>query len=205
MRSPDVEMRSIPSESSTSSDPASSLRAAALLTLKSKRRKAPIDPPTVKVLPSRPPPSDAGFQLDYGQEDGTPLRADTPISAPTGQTKPVSHDESVEDGQAREEGEISDEEGTQSSPPKPQSHSPTPLPQTPDVSESSRRPTPPTLTPPQESLHRTKLSDRITDPPSNPAMYRQSTPSISLPTDVIIHEKLPYTIDADHVRPGIAC
>ncbi|OBZ68743.1 hypothetical protein A0H81_11119 [Grifola frondosa] len=80
-------------------DPAASLRAAALLTLKSKRRKplsASDAPRPVAVPPS--------IQLDYGQEE--PSGASSIASSPA--APPASID--VDDGQTREEGEISDSE-----------------------------------------------------------------------------------------------
>ncbi|KAF9565768.1 hypothetical protein CPC08DRAFT_158755 [Agrocybe pediades] len=86
-------------------DPVSSLRAAALSTLKSKRRKQVPKPSA--VIPVRPPPPTDNFQLDYGQDDVPMADAETTISAPT-----VSNDKeaSRDDVQMREEGEISEEE-----------------------------------------------------------------------------------------------
>ncbi|KAF7346436.1 MADS-box domain-containing protein [Mycena sanguinolenta] len=85
------------------SDPASSLRAAALLTLKSKRRKPNVD----TSGPSRPLPTDTSVQLDYGQDDiGS---SPTDVAMP-----PLKRD--PEDGLMREEGEISDSEEAQSKP-----------------------------------------------------------------------------------------
>jgi len=75
------------SSSSLLPDPASSLRAAALLTLKSKRRK-----PTSGTSADRRPAVDDNanaLQLDYGQQESEPIEVDI-----------------------REEGEISDTEGT---------------------------------------------------------------------------------------------
>ncbi|KAJ6472169.1 hypothetical protein C8R47DRAFT_1221935 [Mycena vitilis] len=53
------------------SDPASSLRAAALLTLKPKRRKPIVDTDTSgdQGLSQRPPAAETSVQLGYGQED----------------------------------------------------------------------------------------------------------------------------------------
>ncbi|KAJ7288239.1 hypothetical protein C8J57DRAFT_1494554 [Mycena rebaudengoi] len=48
---------------------ASSLRAAALLTLKSKRRKPVVDTSGIPGPSQRPPTTDTSVQLDYGQED----------------------------------------------------------------------------------------------------------------------------------------
>ncbi|EGO23869.1 hypothetical protein SERLADRAFT_439171 [Serpula lacrymans var. lacrymans S7.9] len=100
-------------------DPASSLRAAALLSRK--RRKVATE--RVPGLPTRPVP-EASFQLDYGQEEpsstleSSPAVTTVPDKRPSKSTTPVLPAASdVEDGQIREEGEISDNEET--SPPSP--------------------------------------------------------------------------------------
>ncbi|KAJ6508671.1 hypothetical protein C8R45DRAFT_449537 [Mycena sanguinolenta] len=85
------------------SDPASSLRAAALLTLKSKRRKPNVD----TSGHSRPLPTDTSVQLDYGQDDIGSSPTDVAML-------PLKRD--PEDGLIREEGEISDSEEAQSKP-----------------------------------------------------------------------------------------
>ncbi|KAJ6585077.1 hypothetical protein B0H19DRAFT_409694 [Mycena capillaripes] len=94
------------------SDPASSLRAAALLTLKSKRRKPIVDTSGGSVLPQRPQPTDTSVQLDYGQEDigSSPTDVAMP-SAPLKNPHPDPEDEKL-----REEGEISDSEDAPSKP-----------------------------------------------------------------------------------------
>ncbi|KAJ6477342.1 hypothetical protein C8R47DRAFT_1219894 [Mycena vitilis] len=96
------------------SDPASSLRAAALLTLKPKRRKPIVDTDTSgdQGLSQRPPAPETSVQLDYGQEDigSSPTDVAMPSVALKG-----SHPDS-EDGQLREEGEISDSEEASSKP-----------------------------------------------------------------------------------------
>ncbi|KAJ7784465.1 hypothetical protein B0H16DRAFT_1681862 [Mycena metata] len=84
------------------SDPADSLRAAALLTLKAKRRK-----PTVDT--NRQPPTDASLQLDYGQDDIDSFSADVPMPTASLALKPDPEDPN------REEGEISDSEEAQAS------------------------------------------------------------------------------------------
>ncbi|KAI0755239.1 hypothetical protein C8Q80DRAFT_1143856 [Daedaleopsis nitida] len=95
-----------------SEDYAASLRAAALLTLKSKRRRLtvessdPAHPPRHLVAP----PSN---QLDYGPEEpsgGVSSIASSPAMRPTASTVPVPDVMDVDDAQAREEGEISDSE-----------------------------------------------------------------------------------------------
>ncbi|KAJ7695646.1 hypothetical protein B0H17DRAFT_1054987 [Mycena rosella] len=100
---------------SGSSDPASSLRAAALLTLKTKRRKPVVDTSGSPGPFQRPPPTDTSLQLDYGQEDiGS---SPTDVAMPPAPLK-APHPGN-EDGQTREEGEISDSEDSPSKQPKP--------------------------------------------------------------------------------------
>lgn len=92
------------------SDPVSSLRAAALSTLKAKRRKFVPEKTALSTLP-RPPPPDS-FQLDYGQEDNIP---DTPMAEmmPSDVNNPspsTIEPATLEEDPNREEGEISEEE-----------------------------------------------------------------------------------------------
>jgi hypothetical protein len=92
------------------SDPVSSLRAAALSTLKAKRRKFVPEKTAPPTLP-RPPPPDS-VQLDYGQEDNipdTPMAEMTPSDAhnpPPFAIEPAT----IAEDPNREEGEISEEE-----------------------------------------------------------------------------------------------
>ncbi|KAJ7259537.1 hypothetical protein B0H12DRAFT_1108572 [Mycena haematopus] len=118
------------------SDPVSSLRAAALLTLKSKRRKPIVDTSGASGPSQRPPPTDTSVQLDYGQDDvGS---SPTDVAMP-----PLKRD--PEDGQTREEGEISDSEEAQSKP------------------ASKRSLDTPTVVKVESPTH--NLLDRIRDPP----------------------------------------
>ncbi|KAJ7212022.1 hypothetical protein GGX14DRAFT_362304 [Mycena pura] len=89
-----------------SSDPASSLRAAALLTLKSKRRK-PVDTAGSSGRP-HPQLSDTSIQLDYGQEEVIKSSTKDVEMPPVPSLK--TSNSGTEDGQMREEGEISDSE-----------------------------------------------------------------------------------------------
>ncbi|THV00853.1 hypothetical protein K435DRAFT_431464 [Dendrothele bispora CBS 962.96] len=169
------------------SDPASSLRAAALRTLKSKRRK-PTDAQSTASLLSRPMAIDNSFQLDYGQEDDI---TSSPPQAPADR----------ETGQTREEGEISDSEGPDSVAAKPTS-SRTSLPQhtqtatsVDDNSISTRSSPPRTLK--MESPPPTLL-DRISDTSARP---RRS--SASTMTDEGNLSQRSFFIDAEHVRPGL--
>ncbi|KAJ6559098.1 hypothetical protein DFH09DRAFT_1316861 [Mycena vulgaris] len=136
---PDVENEGRSPVASGSSDPASSLRAAALLTLKSKRRKPVVDT-SGSSGPHRPPPTDTSLQLDYGQEDIDSSPTDVAIPPVSLKT---SHPD-LEDGQTREEGEISDSEDAPSKP--------------------LSKPTPdPTVVKVESPTH--NLLDRIGDPP----------------------------------------
>jgi hypothetical protein len=79
------------------SDAASSLRAAALMTLKSKRPK----PSPLPGLLGRAPPLEPSPQLDYGQEEPPTASSSTTVYNPDTRME-------IEEGQIREEGEISD-------------------------------------------------------------------------------------------------
>ncbi|KAG5648354.1 hypothetical protein DXG03_004926 [Asterophora parasitica] len=198
--SQDVEMR--PPESSvatTASDPASSLRAAALLTLKSKRRKAPAKA-VAPILPPRPPPGEPAFQLDYGQEEGTGTSQDAPPPPIAEPPAPSS----VTETQAREEGEISDEEGaepTTATQPIPRTPTPTPP-------RHQRHATPSTSAfPHTEPPHpKPKLSDRISDVPMTTgfAAFGQASDFMQPEPQPPPLEDLRYILDSHHVRPGVA-
>ncbi|KAI0786878.1 hypothetical protein C8Q75DRAFT_249427 [Abortiporus biennis] len=88
-----------------------SLRAAALMTLKSKRRKANVPAEVPPGLPARPPPPES-IQLDYGDEEPSPGSATMSTSV----EQPLDPMD-VDEPQVREEGEISDSESTPSGPP----------------------------------------------------------------------------------------
>src|ERR1700685_1616167 len=99
--------------SASPSDSASTLRAAALLTLKSKRRKPATDQPSSPSHRPIPP----GLVLNYGEEESTstPSTAAPPSAiAKTATSLTKTTTSEAEDN--REEGEISD---TESTPPKP--------------------------------------------------------------------------------------
>ncbi|RDB18050.1 hypothetical protein Hypma_000728 [Hypsizygus marmoreus] len=214
--SPDVEMRSMPPDplaSGPSSDPTSSLRAAALLTLKSKRRKAPVDSPATPALPPRPPPIDPVFQLDYGQEDipSTPTFPPPATVSPPSPPTAAAAAAAATDSQAREEGEISDEESVQPSPAKPEPRSPTPLPPPAPDSSARRlsRSSPPSQAAQQlKSPHpKPKLSDRISDFTSTPstASFAHIPASDFMQLDTVSTFEEPFhSVDINHVRPGLA-
>lgn len=197
---------------STSSDPASSLRAAALLTLKSKRRKPTTDQPISQSLPSRPPPLDTGFQLDYGTEEITASPLEQPAITPSHLTHMSSKSLVItpaEDVQMREEGEISDEETVPLPVRKPSLE--IPKPRSPPRHSASiahgRRSTPPRSAGPNIDATQpwTRLSDRIADPTSHSVSYDQDVASSPMAVDAPeILDGPPHLLDADHIRPGLA-
>ncbi|KAJ3987937.1 hypothetical protein F5890DRAFT_1494893 [Lentinula detonsa] len=186
-------------------DAASSLRAAALLTLKksNKRRKVDSDHAQSSVLLTRAAVVDNSVQLDYGQDDGDTDISSSPLekSSSLKQSPPSSKisEADMEDGQVREEGEISDSEETAlKGAANAQSKVTTPLP-------TSKRRTPPTtsqdnklpsstLVPKAESSSHSLL-DRISavPPPSSKSPQRVEG----------THEERSYFIDVEHVRPGL--
>ena len=92
------------------SDPVSSLRAAALSTLKAKRRKF-VPEKTAPSTSARPPPPDS-FQLDYGQEDNIPdaPMVDLTLSDVKDPSPSAIEPATTAEDPNREEGEISEEE-----------------------------------------------------------------------------------------------
>lgn len=178
-----------------SSDPVSSLRAAALSTLKSKRRKTAVVEKLASV-PLRPPPPSDSFQLDYGQEDNNRDVTKSDAAPPVSEI-PVSKEKlpnPTADTQMREEGEISDEEGPPTLPMQTDHHarkstkSPVPVKSvTPETNTAlEAKPTPPPLSPSPRSLTpemqpaiRTQLQSQQSLPPQPPQpslMDRLSVP-----------------------------
>lgn len=93
-------------------DPVEHLRAAALSTLKGKRRKQVPEKPA-PPMPIRPPPSTESFQLDYGlgeNNNSDMTTTDKQTSKPPHTQKEQMSPSVNEEGQSREEGEISEEE-----------------------------------------------------------------------------------------------
>ncbi|KAH8104790.1 hypothetical protein BXZ70DRAFT_1005295 [Cristinia sonorae] len=174
-------------QEATSEDPAASLRAAALRTLKSKRRKlnsaqAPDIPSTLPTRPIVvPTPS---IQLDYGQAE--PAEASpVPPSATTSLTKEdVSRMDVDEDSLAREEGEISDSETAPETPSKRNTTSAM------EVTQPSRLP-PPTLTPPTSISVKTE---------SLPVIIPEVHSAAVRPTP---ERFLAFDPDMGYVRPGL--
>ncbi|KAI0056113.1 hypothetical protein BV25DRAFT_1652190 [Artomyces pyxidatus] len=209
------------------SDPASSLRQAALKTLRSKRRKPVTGSDISSALPVRPTAVVDSVQLDYGQEEPTP--ALPPPSAP----EPVSAVASVpaskvdaaassldNDATTREEGEISENEDPPPPKPAPKPTPPAkipakifPKPASPPASRSvasaSASVAKPPIPPP------TKVEPLAPPPPVTPTSSKLSSQRSSLgdpmvpltpltgSTDNFRLEHSSYIIDAAHVRPGL--
>ncbi|EDR13288.1 uncharacterized protein LACBIDRAFT_308981 [Laccaria bicolor S238N-H82] len=187
----------------------SSLRAAALLTLKAKRRKPALEQSSSF---SRPLPASDAFQLDYGQGDAPDHSMDT--SKPsniTANSPPVSPaqppDTKNRDLQMREEGEISDEEETSlpslAPNPSPTQGKPSPSPvysKNVDVSflTSPRRV-------PAAELPRLPLADRTPNfsPVSRASHDNQPAPSKPLLQGVNHVDNSSVLVSADQVRPGL--
>lgn len=201
----------ISATNAVSDDPVSSLRALALKTRKT--RKPTAKPTTTLPQLSRPlPPPDNSFQLDYGQEDGDSLAPAVPASI----SKPAVHKINqataappVEDAQMREEGEISDEEHISPPPPatkplsRPRPSPPRPTVITQDVKTRPQQSTPTRSIFPKIESPPHNLLDRISDQPTFNG--QQAGPSsYALGSDHPFVDDVPYFIDADHVRPGLA-
>jgi hypothetical protein len=161
-------------------DVASSLRAAALLTLRSKRRK--VNPPTVgPPLRSAQRPSPP-----LGNDLGMPTLSLATMTA----TLSVSSVPELEEGQAREEGEISDSEETSMSEVEPNNQlglaSPPPPP-----------PSPPRIT---EMALDTPQQPTQDIPPELRVMDSSLVASFAPP-----RQGLDFLMDENHVRPNLAC
>ena len=195
---------------STSLDQVSSLRAAALSTLRAaKRRKPGVE----KLVPSRPPPP-TSIQLDYGLDEDplpnpqVPIKPPSPVPEPNVVNSSSSHSEHVsQDVQMREEGEISEEEEEEVHPPTPQvlketCKSPINEPKSPAKSSPSVRPYPITA---GASNRSPPPSRRIPEAsPVSPlsSRHRSATPSghrIHLSTAQLAL----LALDPNNVRPGL--
>src|SRR6266550_163358 len=188
---------------STSLDQVSSLRAAALSTLRAaKRRKPGVE----KLVPSRPPPP-TSIQLDYGLDEDSPSNPQVPIKppSPVPELNMVNSSSSPQDVQMREEGEISEEEEVH--PPAPQvlketCKSPINEPKSPAKSSPSARPYPITA----EAGNRSPPpSRRIPEAsPVSPlsSRHRSTTPSVHR-IHLSTAQLALLALDPNNVRPGL--
>ncbi|KAF7795162.1 hypothetical protein EIP86_006311 [Pleurotus ostreatoroseus] len=179
-------------------DAAASLRAAALLTLKSNRRKAHTGIELPASLPPRPMITETPFELDYGTEEPSTGTSSKPQSSPAPAvtklaTLATSEPMDVDEGQGREEGEISDNESTM----PPQASSRSVPPQAPPKARSPSKDRPsksPIMPPPslKADLRPNSLPDTQIKPPAH---LGHLSPSF---------DNTPMLIDEDHIRPGLS-
>jgi hypothetical protein len=204
-------------------DPVESLRAAALSTLKAKRRKparaallekAKTTPP----VQSRPPPSTEFVHLDYGLEEdkaGAKMTMDVDTTPPKDIAKNMHHEEQ---GQSREEGEISEEEEP---PPPRQSMTLSPIPGrkvsgTPSLGAAelqrlkiAEMPTPldSVRSPMTPTQPKSAPMEGILETPDHLALAREEAEiadSLMMDdSDYSQHVPSVVHLDADHVRPGL--
>ncbi|KAL0069833.1 hypothetical protein AAF712_003103 [Marasmius tenuissimus] len=190
------------SPSQSTSDPTLSLRAAALSTLKSKRRRPASSQSFVSQR--RPIMTDNSVQLDYGQDDSEPPKSD----AYSTQLPLDASAEGLEDMLAREEGEISDSEEAAAQPKS--------VEQPPESSSSSIQHNTETTTSPGTHSPNTKPSSLLDEsvplktespPPQSDLVDRisdpEKSPSAVEPTDVMDVDTSGPFVDEDHVRPGL--
>lgn len=208
-------------------DPVESLRAAALSTLKAKRRKPAGVVPPVKAKPPpheqpRAPPSADVVQLDYGLDEG---KESTSVAMAIDNISPKDVATDMyrgEQSRSREEGEISDEE--EPPPPLRQSmtHSPVPgrkVSGTPSSGTTSAAeleklnideapapldPVRVPMTPPQS--HSAPM-EGILETPDHLALAREEAEIADslMMDDSDCSQNVPSVVllDADHVRPGL--
>ncbi|KDR82920.1 hypothetical protein GALMADRAFT_858991 [Galerina marginata CBS 339.88] len=200
-----------------STDPVSSLRAAALSTLK---RRKPVLEPTVSI-PSRPTPPSDSFQLDYGQEDKA---HDASMAAIVSENKDKTTIPQVGgDTQMREEGEISEEEEPPPLPKPPPTrprklskpprlaNSRTPEPRKVLEAKSSSLPPPSGVPPrkiptPEMQFSRPPaltLMDRISDPFPDVHMLETMEEPLDAPMEELESQLSLPPVGPDRVRPGL--
>jgi len=190
-----------PTASQLSTDPVSSLRAAALSTLKAKRRKPQTD--RSANLPVRPPPPTDTVHLDYGADDAPQdvLMKDPP-AWPT-PPSPVEKSQILPNHQTREEGEISEEDE-----PPPAKTSPlATVPSTPKAitPEPKREADRPRQTPPLRKEPTPPVAKSVTLPDS-PRASSSAIPLSDTPMEGIILTEPPLVLSPlgmDPIRPGL--
>lgn len=189
------------------SDPVSSLRAAALSTLKAKRRKFVPEKTAPPTLPRPPPPVDS-FQLDYGQEDNIPDAPMAEMTLSDVNKPPPSAIEpaTIAEDPNREEGEISEEE----EPLLAKNNSPTNQLSTSERTGliKSRSPTPLSSAAPLQNSPKMAsplaLMDRLSDPfPSIPVLgLDEQVMMDQIPANVEAPPPF-FLIGPENVRPGL--
>ncbi|KAI0320540.1 hypothetical protein OF83DRAFT_1169245 [Amylostereum chailletii] len=212
------------SPSDVGSDPAQSLRQAALLTLRNNKRRKPatsLADASITGLPTRPTLAAAPtIQLDYGQGDSsTPVSTSepSPTNGPVNPLKsppPVNRSEPTpskdEDVSMREEGEISESE-EEPPPPAPPAPKPAAYGKTPFVKPSS----PPAVANPSRLLPAPVMATKKDKPngaidmrpiarlPHRPSLSESvpASPNAAKPEQTKMGP--PYVLDSGHVRPGL--
>lgn len=165
---------------------ASSLRAAALLTLKSKRRKPVTDRPMSPSHRSIP----TGTVLNYGEEDSTLVI--TASSSTIGKTNTsVAKTTTSEADDNREEGEISDTENTPTVPKPKKASKPKIIP---TDNKSTSKPSPTSAHLPAGAKPSAVPENKMESTPASPVAGLSVMPA---------HQTPSYVVDADHVRPGL--
>lgn len=182
-------------------DPASSLRAAALLTLKSNKRRKPTKDHN-SSLARRPPTDEIFLQLDYGQEQDSAQTSHQPTHPQAEvQPQPQPQPPEADPGQIREEGEISDTEGTVPAPVKRKSslYQEAEHPPGPDVAKYT---TTMVQSPKSTSPVKLEVEPRLFRDNLNDSMQPNPISTADSPRDVLMHNAS-YVCDENHVRPGL--
>lgn len=194
-------------------DPVEHLRAAALSTLKSKRRKPVPVKPSVAVPARKPPPAES-LQLDYGLDEdvgGDVTTSHKNESQSLSQsTLPTLDDE----GHSREEGEISEGEDISLTVPSVPPVQPLPASTKPEKPESlepqnaegSAASEAPLNTSPKAAQAVIKL------PTSTPTLMERISEQVytvvkqeEQDDSMILVDRFSDDVDMQHVRPGLAC
>lgn len=200
-----------PSGSDFASDPAASLRALALSTLKSKRRKPPSASSVSSGLPSRPMIITSSIQLDYGQEESTGVStvasSSSGVSTITASATDGTLSAKIESVPIRgdtaqyreedeiEEGEISDSATVLPNPAKDQT-----IARSSDALKHSDVDVPP-VAKPRSPLTPPSLDSIV---PPAPALDIADGNLVTGPSQARPPSNPLYTIDENHVRPGLA-
>lgn len=166
------------SPTEVSVDAVSSLRAAALSSLRMKRKKAP-DANLKNTISSRRDGPQNALTLDYGIDDPSTTTSTTSAKADSGQASDKKQDEAPSMSEdSREEGEISDEEDT-----------PVAGDDTPRISHALGN----TSNPEEDRSLRTRSP--------SPLLSRKAKAEVSLVGSA--HQHQHPLIDEQHVRPGL--
>ncbi|KAF5385621.1 hypothetical protein D9757_005551 [Collybiopsis confluens] len=184
-----------PNPATALDDAASSLRAAALLTLKSNKRRKPNDVDAVQ--PSRPIFVDNSVLLDYGHDDIASSPPEFPVQTYVRRPRTSS----PKHQSAREEGEISDNEAPSSSFSPMEDDQPRSA-----IPLSPAKPHATPSTPFRDThfgdsrSHLSAISSKLESPPHNLLDRLTDNPA---PMQEVEHSPTSYFVDPDHVRPGL--